>query len=247
MLKNYIKTTLRSLFKNKVYSFLNIAGLAMGIACAALIFLWVEDEVTFNHNFSKREQLYRVMENGFTNGVISTRASEPSPLGVAMKAEIPGIQNTMRKSWNMGQLFVLGDKSINEEGTYADPSIFSMLTLPFVYGSPNGAFKEPNSVVISKILAEKFFGNTNPVGKTITLNGKQNFSVDGVFTVTGVFKDLPANSTFQFQWLCPYETWENRNSWLKGDWGNNLTETYAEVQPQANVNLINQKLQHYIS
>jgi hypothetical protein len=70
-----------------------------------------------------------------------------------MKAEIPGIQNTMRKSWNMGQLFVLGDKSINEEGTYADPSIFSMLTLPFVYGSPDGAFKEPNSVVISKTLA----------------------------------------------------------------------------------------------
>jgi predicted permease len=247
MLKNYIKTTLRSLFKNKVYSFLNIAGLAMGIACASLIFLWVQDEVTFNHNFSKREQLYRVMENGFTNGAISTGVSAPSPLGVAMKAEIPGIQNTMRKSWNMGQLFVLGDKSINEEGTYADPSIFSMLTLPFVYGSPDGAFKEPNSVVISKTLAEKFFGNTNPVGKTLTLNAKQNFSVDGVFTVTGVFKDLPANSTFQFQWLCPYAIWENHNSWLKGDWGNNLIETFAEVGPATNVNLVNQKLQHYIS
>jgi predicted permease len=247
MLKNYIKTTLRSLFKNKVYSFLNIAGLAMGIACASLIFLWVQDELTFNHNFSKREQLYHVMENRFTNGVISTGASAPSPLGVAIKAEIPGIQNTMRKSWNMSELFVLGDKSINEDGFYADASVFSMLTLPFIYGGPNDAFKETNSVVISKTLSEKFFGKTNPVGKTITLNAKQNFSVDGVFTITGVFKDLPANSTFQFQWLSSYDTWENHNSWLKGDWGNNLTETYVEVDPKASVSLINQKLQHYIS
>lgn len=247
MLKNYIKTTLRSLFKNKVYGFLNIAGLAMGITCASLIFLWVQDEVTFNHNFSKREQLYRVMENRFNNGAVNTVVSTPSPMGPVLKTEIPGIQNTMRKSWNMSELFVLGDKSINEDGTYADASVFSMLTLPFVYGSSDGAFKELNSIVISKTLSEKFFGKTNPVGKTITLNAKQNFSVDGVFTVTGVFKDLPANSTFQFQWICPYDLWENYNSWLKGDWGNNLTETYVEVQSASNVNLINQKLQHYIS
>ncbi|MGZ3871278.1 MAG: ABC transporter permease [Mucilaginibacter sp.] len=246
MIRNYIKTTLRSLLKNRVYSFLNIAGLAIGIACASLIFLWIEDEVMFNHNFSKRDYLYRVMENRKINGVQSTGGNTPSPAAAALKAEIPGIKNTMRKSWNMNELFVLGDKSINEEGTYADSSVFSMLTLPFVYGTPKNAFKETNAVVISQTMSKKFFGDVNPIGRTILLNAKQNFSVDGSFIITGVFKDLPANSSFQFQWLSSFELWENKNSWLKGQWGNNIIETYAEVQPSADLNPINKKLDRYL-
>ncbi|HTD98237.1 MAG TPA: ABC transporter permease [Mucilaginibacter sp.] len=247
MIRNYIKTTLRSLLKNKSYSFLNIAGLAIGITCASLIFLWVQDEITFNHNFSKRDHLYRVMENQHVNGVSYTIGTSPEPMGNAIKAEIPGIKNTMRKSWNMDELFVLGDKSINENGAYADPSIFSMLTLPFVYGNPNEAFKETHSVVISETMSKKFFGDKDPVGKTILLNAKQNYSVDGTFIISGVFKDLPSNSTFQFQWLSAFDLWVNKNSWLRGQWGNNLTETYAEVQPSANVNSIDQKLKNYLA
>src|ERR1700759_820724 len=153
MIKNYIKTTLRSLLKNRSYSFLNITGLAIGIACASLIFLWVQDELTYNHNFAKRDNLYRVMENRQINGVTSTGGGTPDPLANALKTEIPGIKNTMRKSWNMSELFVLGDKSINEDGAYADPSVFSMLTLPFIYGDPNNAFKETHSVVISETMS----------------------------------------------------------------------------------------------
>lgn len=246
MIRNYIKTTLRSLLKNKVYSFLNIAGLAIGITCTSLIFLWIQDEVTFNHNFSKRDYLYRVMENRKINGVLSTGGNTPSPAAAALKAEVPGIKNTMRKSWNMNELFVLGDKSINEEGTYADSSVFSMLTLPFVYGTPKNAFKETNAVVISQTMSKKFFGDVNPIGRTIFLNAKQNFSVDGSFIITGVFKDLPANSSFQFQWLSSFELWENKNSWLKGQWGNNIIETYAEVQSSADLNSINKKLDRYL-
>jgi putative ABC transport system permease protein len=247
MIRNYIKTTLRSLLKNRVYSFLNIAGLAIGIACASMIFLWVQDEVTYNHNFSKRDNLYHVMENRQTNGVISTTGGTPEPFAYALKAEIPGIKNTMRKSWNMNELFVLGDKSINEDGAYIDSSAFSMLTLPFIHGNPKDAFKETNAVVISQTMSEKFFGDADPVGKTIKLNAKQNFSVDGVFTITGVFRNLPANSTFQFQWLSSFTIWENKNSWLKGVWGNNIVETYAEVQPAADINAINKKLHNYLA
>jgi putative ABC transport system permease protein len=247
MIRNYIKTTLRSLLKNRVYSFLNIAGLAIGIACASLIFLWVQDEVTYNHNFSKRDYLYHVMENRQVNGVSNTAGGTPSPFANALKAEVPGIKNAMRKSWNMNELFVLRDKSINEDGIYADPSIFSMLTLPFIHGNAQNAFKETNSVVISETMSKKFFGDADPVGKTLTLNAKQNFSVDGLFTVTGVFKDLPANSSFQFQWLSSFELWENKNSWLKGQWGNNIVETYAEVEPSANINSINKQLKDYLA
>ncbi|HEY4196058.1 MAG TPA: ABC transporter permease [Mucilaginibacter sp.] len=247
MIQNYIKTAFRSILKSGSYSFLNIAGLAIGIACASLIFLWVQDEVTYNHNFTKRNNLYHVMKNRQVNGVTSTAGGTPEPFANAFKAEIPGIKNTMRKSWNMTQLFVLGDKSINEEGAYADSSIFSMLTLPFIHGNPANAFKETNSVVISETMSKKFFGGADPVGKTLVLNAKQNFSVDGTFLVTGVFKDLPANSTFQFQWLSSFTIWENKNSWLKGVWGNNLVETYAEVQPNADINSINKKLHGYLA
>src|SRR5476651_1721495 len=99
MIKNYFKTTLRSLLKNRSYSFLNIAGLAIGITCASLIFLWVQDELTFNHNFAKRDNLYRVMENQHVNGASYSLGTSPSPLGNALKAEVPGIKNAMRKSW----------------------------------------------------------------------------------------------------------------------------------------------------
>ncbi len=247
MIKNYIKTTLRSLLKNKGFSFLNIAGLAIGITCASLIFLWVQDEVTFDHSFPKRDYLYRLMENQPVNGVLYTLGTSPEPLSNAVKAEIPGIKNAMRKSWNVSELFVLGDKSLNAWGAYADSSVFSMLQLPFVYGSPVNAFKETNSVVISETLSKKFFGDSNPVGKTIKLNAKQNFSVDGLFTVTGVFKDLPVNSSFQFQWLSSFDIWAAKNFWLKGQWGNNITENYAEVQPSANIDAINKKLHSFIA
>src|SRR3569833_539545 len=150
MIKNYIKTTLRSLLRNRSYSFLNITGLAIGIACASLIFIWVEDEQTFNQNFAKRDVLYKVYENQTYEGKIGTFIGTPGPMAKAMKTEIPGIKNAARMSGDQGQIFSLGDKIITENGNYADPELFSMLELPFVKGSADNAFKELNSVVISE-------------------------------------------------------------------------------------------------
>src|ERR1700733_14318070 len=113
MIKNYIKTTLRSLLKNRSYSFLNIAGLAIGIACASLIFLWVQDEVNFNHNYTKRDVLYKIYENQTYNGKTSTFFGTPVPMAKAMKAEIPGIKNTARMTGDGDSaLFSLGVKTI---------------------------------------------------------------------------------------------------------------------------------------
>src|ERR1044072_6758105 len=148
MLKNYFKTTFRNLWKNKTYSFLNIFGLAVGITCAAFIFLWIEDEVTFNHNFAKRDYLYHVMQNEKRDAGISTSGSTPGPLAAALKADIPGIVNSGRLSWPMDELAVVGDKAIKESGMYADPSILFMYTLPFRYGDAKTALNDPNSVVI---------------------------------------------------------------------------------------------------
>src|SRR3954463_6227054 len=101
MFKSYLKTTLRNLWKNKTFSFLNITGLAIGIASAALIFLWVEDEMTFNNHFAKRDYIYRIMENQQDNGKLSTSGSTPGPMAEAVKTDIPGIKESGRLSWNM--------------------------------------------------------------------------------------------------------------------------------------------------
>ena len=246
MFKHYFKTAFRNLGRNRTYSLLNIVGLAIGISCAALIFLWVEDEVTFNRNFAKRDYLYQVMQNEKTDNGINTINSTPGPLAASIKADIPGIVNSGRLSWDMDELAVVGDKTIKESGMYADPSILNMYTMPFLYGNPATALNEPNSVVISETMSKNFFGNINPIGKVIKMNAQASFSVDGPFIVTGVFKDIPVNSNYKFQWLSPYTTWENANTWLK-PWTNNLTTTIAEISPSANVSVINKKLAHYLN
>jgi len=241
-----MKILFRNLWKNRTYSFLNIFGLAIGVTCAALIFLWVEDETTFNHNFARRDYLYHVMENEKSDAGISTNGSTPGAMAEAVKAEIPGIANSGRLSWAMDELVVVGDKSIKENGIYADPSILTMYTLPFIHGNAASALNNPQSVAISETLAKKFFGDENPVGKTIKMNAQGSYSVDGLYTVTGVYADLPANASYHFQWVSPYTTWENANDWLKG-WGNNLTETIVELSPNADVAAINAKLKTYLS
>lgn len=240
MIKNYFKTTFRSLLKNRSFSFLNITGLAVGIACASLIFLWVQDEVTFNHNFPKRNVLYKIYENQTYNGKVSTFFATPGPMAKAMKAEIPGIKNVARMSGDQGQLFSLGDKVITEKGNYADPELFSMLDLPFVKGSAGNAFQQLNSVVISETMAKKFFGDADPIGKTLKVNNEQDY------LVTGVFKDLPQNSTYQFQWLIPLANIDHKQPWMTV-WGANWVRTLVELEPNASVAAINRKLAHYVA
>ena len=239
MIKNYFKTALRVLFNNKAHSFLNIAGLAIGIACASMIFLWVQDEMTFNHNFEKRNNLYTVFENQTYNGKTSTFRATPGPMAKALKADIPGIKNAARTAGSDHQLFSLGDKAINEPGSYADAEILPMLNMPFIYGKSANALQQIHSVVISELMAKKFFGNTDPVGKTLRMNNEQDF------TVTGVFKELPKNSTLQFHWLAPLTNIDHKMPWMQ-DWSANWARTYIELEPSADVSAVNKKLSTYL-
>ena len=239
MIKNYFKTTFRSLLKNRSYSFLNISGLAIGIACASLIFLWVQDELTFNHNFEKRDNIYRIYENQTYEGKVSTFHATPGPMAKAMKADIPGIKNAARMGGTGNQLFALGEKTINEQGDYADKEILSILNLPFIHGNAANALQQLHAVVINETMAQKFFGDADPVGKTLRMNNEQDF------TVTGVFKDLPKNSTFQFHWLAPMENIDHKQPWMTV-WGANWAHTFVELDPTADVASVNKKLYNYI-
>src|ERR1700754_1230249 len=154
MFRNYLLTALRNIWKNKTYSFLNIFGLAIGITCAGLIFLWVDGELSYDP-YPKRELVYHVRTNQTYNGLIRTFGSTPGPLAAAMKAEIPGITDVCRTR-NTQALYSLGDKSIYEEALYAEPSLFSLFSMKFIQGNPSTAFRDLNSVVITEKMARQF-------------------------------------------------------------------------------------------
>ena len=237
----FFKTTIRNLRRNKSYSSLNILGLAIGIACAGLIFLWIENEMTWDQFNTKKDRLYFVRENQKYDTYTATFGSTPGLLGPAMLAEIPGIANTCRTSeGDMSLLFTIGDKSVYAFGKYAEPSLFTMFTLPFVQGNAKTAFSQLNSIVITEKTARKFFGNEDDViGKRVRIDNKLDY------LVSGVLKDIPENSSMQFEWVAPFEVYFKQSEWLH-KWGNNSLSTYVELKPGVNPASIDKLLYNFI-
>ncbi len=236
MFKNFLRTTIRNLKRNKGYSFLNIFGLAIGIACAALIFLWVEDEVNFDSNNINKNRIYLVKTNDKVDDGVFTHSSTAGPMAPAMQATIPGIETTCRTTEPSSFLFTIGNKSVNAQGEYVEPSFFKMFTLPFVQGNAGSAFLQLHSIVLTQKTARKFFGDEkNIIGKTVHIDNKQDY------IVSGVLKDLPENSTIQFEWLAPFKVWYDVNPGAQ-TWFNFGLTTYVELQPGVDANMINKKL-----
>lgn len=240
MLTN-LKAAFRSLRKNKTYNTLNILGLAIGIACAALIFLWVEDEMNYNTVHIKKNNLYRLNINKKFDGRIFTMGSTPRPMAAALKNEVTGIVNTARVSDEPQKvLFSFDHKSLYATGRYADPEIFKMFTLPFEQGSASNAFAQLHSVVITEATAKKFFGEEkNVIGKTVRIDNQQDF------VVTGVLKDLPENTSLKFEWLAPYE-FDIQQDQAALSWDSYGPYTYIELDPNVSETIVNQQLKNFI-
>ncbi|MCW3109883.1 MAG: acetylornithine deacetylase [Segetibacter sp.] len=241
MFRIYFKTSIRSLWKNKGYSFLNIFGLAIGIACAGLIFLWVESEANYDKFNVKKDNLYYARVNATFDAGIFTHGSTPGVMAPAAQAEIPGIANTCRTTeGSTSLLFSIGDKSVYSSGIYAEPSLFSMFTLPFVQGNAKSAFTQLYSLVITEKTAKKLFGNeNNVVGKTVRVDNKQDY------IVTGVLKDIPENSSLQFEWVAPFQIWYQQSPWAYR-WENNSLTTYVELKPGASLSAVNKQLYNLV-
>ena len=236
MLKNYLKIAWRNLWKNKGYSALNIFGLAIGITCASLILLWVEDEVNFDSTFPKQDLVYYVPTNQQYEGDWRTFfQSTPGPLAKAMKDEIPGIVGTSR---TMGSNLLFGEeeKTINKYGRFADPDFLSMFSLSFIEGNMKNAFNDYNAIVISKKTATHLYGeNTAALGKVVRVNNDSNY------TITGVFEDLPNTTTYQFDWVAPFERFAADKGWMK-EYGNNFSDTFVELSPEADFKTVDTKV-----
>lgn len=239
MIKNYFKTAFRNLWKNKTFGFLNIVGLGVGITCAVLIMLWVENEVTYNSSIPNKENIYQLLENQSYDTKTYTFSGQPGPLAKALKEEMPEIKEAARMYWGSEWLFTAGGKEIFEDGNFVDPSYFRLFSLRFLKGDPATAFNEIHSLIISEKMAKKFFGTTDVAGKTIKVDNEKDF------TITGVFADQPTNNSYQFEWLAPFKIVEEQNEWIK-DWGTSGLQTFVELQPTANRDKVNQKLYNFI-
>ena len=233
MLRNYLAILLRSLRKTPVYGLLNITGLALGIACAALIFLWVEDELSYDHQYAKRNQLYGVMMNIDYSGKIETNFSIPGPMAEAIPAVAPGVVSTTRVGFGQ-ELFALEDKSAYQYGVYVDTGFFSMLQPEFIKGNAAG-FAHMHTLVLTETMAQKFFGSADPVGRTLRVDNTQDYSV------IGVVKDPPSNVSIRYEWLAPVQNFLDKNAWLK-TWATYGITTLLELRPDANVSAVGNQL-----
>jgi putative ABC transport system permease protein len=241
MIKNYFKIAWRSFLNNKVYNSLNILGLSVGMVCAGLIFLWVEDEVNYDHFNAKKDRLYFTKVNQQFDTYTATHGSTPGVMAPAMLADIPGIENTCRVTEDQTSLlFKIGDKTMYASGKYAEPSLFSMFTFPFVQGNGGSAFNQLYSIVLTEKTAKKFFGEEKKVlGKTVKIDNKQDY------VVTGILKDLPQNSTLQFDWVVPFEVFYKQSPWAQ-KWGNSCVSSYVELKQGADVASVNKQLYDYL-
>ncbi len=239
MILNYFKIALRNLWKNKGYSALNIFGLAIGITCASLIFLWVEDELDFDSFISDQEQVYYVPTNQLYEGEWRTFYSTPGALAKDLKAEIPEITQAAR-TWKSDLLFSVGDKAINSTGRYADPDLLNIFELSFMEGRAKDALQNLNSIILTQETAKQLFGNTTGVvGKTVKVNDNESYEV------TGVVNNLPENASFTFNWLIPFEKYAFGIDWMN-EYGSNFTDTFVKLSPEANFEQVNAKVRNII-
>lgn len=240
MFKNYFKIAWRNLVKNKGYAVLNMTGLALGMACAIMILMWVNDEMKFDKFHAKYDKLYQLYENQTYDGKTFTFSAMPGPFAAAARQEIPEIKYIARTDWRSRHLFTYGDKNIYELGLYADPDFMRMFSFKVLKGDTSKFLSDPTSIVITDVMAERFFGKNDPIGKTLKANN------DKLYTVNGVVKSPPANSTLQFAWLISFKVYEDKNDWLR-QWGSNSIQTFAQLQDNANLTAVNAKLKDFIT
>ena len=188
MFKTYFKLAYRNILKDKAYSFLNIAGLAMGLAVSILILLWVQNETSYDKFHSNANQLYRI-NTGFGN---TKYAENSAGMPAALKAEIPAVKNTVRIGGTDGDLFAIGTKKFQETKVfYVDPSFLDMFSYPLVKGDRATALSRIDTVLLTQETATKYFGKEDPIGKILRKDDSENV------VVTGVLANIPANSDLQ--------------------------------------------------
>ena len=236
MIRNYFKIALRNILKHKGFSFINVAGVAVGLACFLLIALYVRDELSYDRYNTNAERIYRVTRTFLSSeGTVSLKLAQLAPpFGPLIKQDFPEAEQVVRTLGTDG-LLRYGEHAFNEQEIFfAEPNLFKVFNLNVSGGNPDQALVNPFSIMFSRPMAEKYFGQENPVGKTVRLD--QQFEL----TVTGVFEPLPAQAHFHPNFLLSFSTLNDPRVYgaerLRTSWGNNSFNTYVLLKPGGDPN-----------
>jgi putative ABC transport system permease protein len=239
MLQNYFKTALRSLWKQKGFSSINLIGLALGMACSLLILLWVQDERGVDAFHRHGDQLYYVYEKNYMGGKLQTWYWTQGPLAEELKKEIPEVEAATPMSWSDEHSFAVGTKILKEDGFAAGADYFSMFSYPLLEGTAKDALNSPDGMAISRKMAVAFFGSpAAAIGKAIRYENKKDFMVKAVFEDLSPQVSVKAN--YIMSWL-GYQ--EDDNAWVK-DWGAVDPRTVIQLRPGANAAAVEAKIKN---
>ncbi len=199
MLFNYLKIAFRNLSRHKAFSFINIAGLAIGMACSIFILLWVRDELSYDQFHKNADRIYRLTASaGEFNAAVS-----PAGFAYDLKGRLPAIKNLSRISKPQSALFAVGDHKFQEKQIiYADSNFFELFSFPLIRGEIKTALEKPDGILISADMARKYFGDEDPLGKIIRKNNQENYKV------TGILANIPSNSHVQLDFILPMSSIE---------------------------------------
>jgi len=240
MIKNYLKIAWRNLVKNKASSFINIGGLAVGMAVAILIGLWMYDELSFDTSYPNYKKIAVCMQNQFINNETDTWNSEAITLGPALRANYgSNFRHVLMASWTGDHFLTLNNKTLTEKGNFIEPGITDMLSLSMVEGTRNG-LADPNTILLSQSVVKAVFGSADPMNKTLMLDRKT------AVKVTGVYRDLPYNSSFgDLTFIAPWQLLVNINhyaTFFNNPWGASWFQTYVQIADNADMSQISARI-----
>ncbi|MHA4896128.1 ABC transporter permease [Pedobacter sp. PWIIR3] len=243
MFKLNLKIALRNLWKHKTSSIINVVGLAIGLTSCLLLLLYISYEWSFDKQFKRSENVYQVMTNFIDakGNVQATGDATSNAIAQVIKQEIPDVKFISRISNNGQQLIANGQNSFKKESKFADPDLLNIFEYEFITGNPQTALNAPNSVVLTQTMAKLLFKDGDALNKSIRYNNETDLRV------TGIIKDLPANTSNTFDFLMPWSLFETLSDWVKKpDWGNYNWQTVVRLNEGANIPLINSKVKGII-
>jgi len=240
MILNYFRVAWRNLIKSKGYSAINIGGLALGMSVAIMIGLWIWDELSYDKYFKNYDKIAQVMQHQNFNGEIGTQEANPAVMAGEIRSKYGSdFKYVLQSSWNFQHTLALGEKKLLKSGSFFEPQVTEMLSLKMLRGSRNG-LKDPHSIILSSSVAKAFFGNDDPINKTLRIDNKYDVKV------TGVYEDIPYNSSFrEVTYLMPWELYIIQSPWIQkmeNPWGSNFTQTFAQITDNANFETVSKKI-----
>ncbi|GAB2790290.1 ABC transporter permease [Rhabdobacter roseus] len=242
MIRNFLKIAWRNLVKNKVYSFINISGLATGMAVAMLIGLWIYDELSYNTYHPSYEDIAQVMQKQTSNGKTYTGSAIPFPLGKELQEKYgSSFKYLVMSSWEGEHFLSVGDTKLNKTGNFMDADAAKLLSLKMLKGTQDG-LKDPNSILLAASTAQALFGSAEPLDKVLKINNKLDVKV------TGVYEDIPHNNQFSaLTFIAPWDLYVASEEWIQrardnAQWGNNSFQLFAQIADNADFAAVDKRI-----